>query len=101
MNKYEVILSEFFLSQLESLKLKLIEKIYDKLKLLEINPNRNKSLFHKKYNLLRIRLTDTNKEIRIVYTIKNLEVVVLFILDRNNDYKDLEKYLKKVEENLD
>lgn len=101
MNKYEVLPSKYFLSQLENLEIKVIESIYKKLQLLEINPNRNKPLIHKKYNLLRIRLTNINKEIRIVYTIKKPKVKVLFILNRDNNYKDLEKYLKKVEEDLE
>jgi mRNA-degrading endonuclease RelE of RelBE toxin-antitoxin system len=100
MKKYKILPSDFFISQLENLNLKLVTLIYDKLKLLETNPKRNKKLFHKKYNLLRIRLSGINKEIRIVYTIKNIEVRILFILDRENDYKDLERYLKKVEDNL-
>lgn len=100
MNKYTVKPSNFFLSQLKNLNCKTIESIYSKLKLLETNPKRNKKLFHDKYLLLRIRLTDVNKEIRIVYTIKKYEVRVLFILDRSNNYKDLEKYLKKVEDDL-
>lgn len=100
MRKYKIKLTSFFLSQLEKLDLKIIEIIYKKLKLLEINPNRNKTLIHKKYNLFRIRLANFNKEIRIVYTIKDFEVRILFILDRKNNYKDLEKYLKKVEGEL-
>ena len=101
MNKYVVVPSIFFVSQLENLNVKVIESIYKKLLLLEINPNRNKSLIHKKYNLLRIRLANVNKEIRIIYCIKNLEVRVLFMLNRKNYYNDLEKYLKKVQEDLE
>jgi mRNA-degrading endonuclease RelE of RelBE toxin-antitoxin system len=95
-NKYEVKPSKFFLKQLEGLNLKTIELIYSKLELLEINPKRNKSLNHSEYNLLRIRLTSSNKEIRIVYTIKEPLVKVLFILDRSKKYKDLDKLIKKM-----
>ncbi len=92
--------TELFLSQLEELNLKNneIDKLNYKLDLLKINPKRNKSLFLEKYNLLRIRFTTTSKELRIVYTIERPFVKILFILDRSKNYKDLEKYLKKVEE---
>ncbi len=99
MNKYEVKLSKFFLKQLEKLNIKTIEIIYGKLELLEINPIRNKKLNHNEYNLLRIRLTAKNREIRIVYTIKNPLVKILFILDRSKKYKDLDKLLKKMKDN--
>lgn len=98
MKKYEVKPSIFFLKQLEELNIKTIKLIYDKLKLLEINPKRNTSLNYEKYNLLRIRLTSTNKEIRIVYIIKSSIVKILFILDRSKNYKDLEKLIKKMQE---
>lgn len=97
MKKYEVKPSKFFLKQLEKLNLKTIKIIYEKLRLLEINPKRNKSLEHQKYNLLRIRISDINREIRIVYSITGSCVKVLFILDRSKNYKDLEKLIKILE----
>lgn len=101
MNKYEVVPTKFFLKQLSKLNVKTIKKIQHKLQLLEENPFRNKTLIYQKYKLLRIRLTDINKEIRVIYTLNKQEVLILFILDRNNDYKDLEKYIKKLEKELE
>ncbi len=98
MSKYEVKPSKLFLKQIEELNVKTIELIYEKLKLLELNPKRNKSIEYKNYDLLRIRLTANNKEIRIVYAIRQPLVKILFILDRSKNYKDLDKLIKKIED---
>ena len=98
MGKYVILPTNLFLEQLENFDLDFIERIYEKLKMLEENPFRNKSLVYSRYNLFRIRLTNINKELRIIYRVKDRKVFILFILDRDKNYKDLEKYLKKVDD---
>ena len=72
---------------------KLIE---EKLKLAKINPYRYKRIHGYKLFLFRIRFEDERKEKRVVYLVDKPFVKVLCILDRENEYKDLKKYLKKL-----
>ena len=72
---------------------KLIE---EKLKLAKIKPYRYKRIHGYKLFLFRIRFEDERKEKRVVYLVDKPFVKVLCILDRENEYKDLKKYLKKL-----
>jgi len=46
--------------------------------------------------LFRIRFEDNHEGKRVIYLVHKPYVDILFILDRDNEYKDLRKYLKKV-----
>jgi len=94
--EYEIIPSQFFLGQIDDLSDEAAKIVEDKLKLAKLNPFRNKRI--KGYNLFlfRIRFEDEKKEKRVVYLVDKPKVKVLCILDRDKEYKDLKKYLKKV-----
>lgn len=87
--------SQFFLEQLDELSEKAKRILQDKLHLLKINPFRFKRIEGYNLFLFRIRFEDECKEKRLVYLVDKPYVEILCILDRNNDYKDLTKYLKK------
>lgn len=94
--KYELKTTNFFLRQIKELSPEAARIVQSRLDLARENPFRNKRV--KGYNLFlfRIRFEDMRKEKRVVYLIDGNEVWALFIIDRGNDYKDVEKYLRRV-----
>src|SRR3989338_7946386 len=93
---YELIPTEFFLEQLDGLGSQAKAIIEDRLKLVKINPFRNKKVEGYSLFLFRLRFEDNKKEKRLVYLVDKPKVYVLCILDRDKDYKDLRKYLKSL-----
>jgi len=88
--------SHFFLEQIEELSDEAARLIEDKLKLAKINPFRNKRIQGYNLFLFRIRFEDNRKEKRVVYLVEKPEVKILCILDRDKEYRDLKKYLKRL-----
>lgn len=84
-----------FLEQLDYLSSKSKRILKEKLELLKVNPSRNKRILGYNLFLFRIRFSDSKKEKRAVYLLEKNQIKLLCILDRENDYKDLKKYLKK------
>lgn len=93
---YELIPSEFFLEQLDSLSDETIKLIEEKIRFLKISPYRNKRIHYKNLFLFRIRFKDDSKEKRVIYLVDKPKVKLLCILNRSKDYKELKKYLKKL-----
>jgi len=93
---YNLLPSEFFLQQLKELDYKSKRIIEEKLLLVKENPFRNKRIVGYNLFLFRIRFQDNKKEKRLIYLVDKPNVKILCILDRDNDYKDLKKYLKKI-----
>ena len=94
--KYELIPTKFFLQQLNELSYNSIKRIKEKLELTKINPFRNKRIYKYDLFLFRIRFSDKQKEKRVIYFVQGFFVKILCILDRDKEYKDLKKYLKKL-----
>jgi mRNA-degrading endonuclease RelE of RelBE toxin-antitoxin system len=88
--------THLFLGQLENLSFKSRQILKQKLELLKINPSRNKRILGYNLFLFRIRFSDRSKEKRIIYFLDKNEVKLLCILDRDKNYKDLKKYLKRL-----
>lgn len=88
--------TNFFLEQLDDISDEAAELIEKKLKLVKINPFRNKRIKGYKIFLFRIRFKDRRKEKRVVYALDREYIKVLCILDRDKDYKDMKKYLKRL-----
>jgi len=71
--------------------------IYDKIQLIKQNPYRFKRVHSKNFSkVFRVRLNIKQKETRLIYTIIEPSIILVCLLDRKKDYKDLEKYLKKI-----
>ncbi|MDD4878516.1 MAG: hypothetical protein PHO02_05775 [Candidatus Nanoarchaeia archaeon] len=87
--------SEFFLEQLEDINSETARQLEEKLKLVKLNPFRNKRIHGYSLFLFRIRFEDLHKEKRVIYLVDKPYVYVLCILDRDKEYKDLKKYLRK------
>ena len=71
--------------------------IDDKIRLIEENPYRFKRIHSKKFGkAFRVRLNLDKREIRMVYVILEPNVILVCLLERKNNYKDLEKYLGEI-----
>jgi mRNA-degrading endonuclease RelE of RelBE toxin-antitoxin system len=95
--KYSLKPTRFFLEQVENLSEKGKKILKDKLRLVKENPSRNKRIVGPgDLFLFRIRFTDQNTEMRAIYLLDSPEIILICLLDRGNEYKDLKKYLKKL-----
>tara|TARA_Y100000310_G_C20479756_1_gene714109 strand:+ start:604 stop:900 length:297 start_codon:yes stop_codon:yes gene_type:complete len=88
--------SHFFLEQIDGLSDEAARLVEEKLKLAKINPYRFKRVHGYKLFLFRIRFEDDSKEKRVVYLVDKPHIKLLCILDRDKEYKDLKKYLRKL-----
>jgi len=93
---YSIKPSRFFLEQVDDLNSEAARLILEKLELIKVNPFRNKRIHGYGLFLFRIRFEDERKEKRVIYLVDKPHVKILCILDRDNKYKDLKKYLKKL-----
>ena len=94
--EYVIKPSQFFLSQVDKLNDEAAKLIEQKLRLAKTNPFRYKRIHGYKLFLFRIRFENERKEKRVVYLVDKPCIKVLCILDRGKEYKDLQKYLKKL-----
>lgn len=94
--KYLLRPSQFFLGQAKELSDKAARILEEKLRMLRVNPFRFKRIAGYNLFLFRIRFEDNRKEKRVIYLVDKPYVDVLCILDRDKEYKDLNKYLQKL-----
>ena len=94
--EYTLESSELFIEQVKKLSDRSVKIIKDKIKLLKINPFRNKRIKGHKLFLFRIRFEDNRKEKRVIYLVDKPKVKLICILNRDKEYKDLSKYLQKL-----
>ncbi|MBT4375755.1 hypothetical protein HOD29_00050 [archaeon] len=93
---YRLVPTHLFLQQLEKLSFKSRQILKEKLEYLKFAPARNKRILGYNLFLFRIRLSDSGKELRIIYLLDKEKIKILCILNRKNNYKDLEKYLRRL-----
>ncbi|MBT4166436.1 hypothetical protein HOE04_05340 [archaeon] len=94
---YNIKSLNFFKKQIKKLDSKSRKLIYDKIQLIKQNPYRYKKIHSKKYSrVFRIRFNIFGKEVRLIYVIIEPNLVLVCLLDRKKDYKDLEKYLSGI-----
>ena len=94
---YTLVPTEFFLKQIDELSKEARSIIEKRLELIKINPFRNKRVEGYSLFLFRIRFEDNKKEKRVIYLFDKPKVILLYILDRSKEYKDLKKYLKSLD----
>ncbi len=95
--RYSIVSSKDFKKQFDKLDEKSCRIIHDKIQLIKENPFRYKKLKGRKFsNLFRVRLNLNKKETRLIYAILSPEIIIICLLDRKKDYKDLKKYLSKI-----
>ncbi len=87
--------SNLFYEQLDEFGEKTPRILDEKIQLLKNNPFRFKRLKHQKI-LFKIRFKYKRKEKRLIYQVKKGVIELLFIINRNKDYRDLDKFLEKI-----
>ncbi|MAG01965.1 hypothetical protein CMI42_01395 [Candidatus Pacearchaeota archaeon] len=96
---YEIKALRFFQDQVLDLDKKSKRIINDKIRLIKENPYRYKRIRSKQYSkVFRIRFSIFRSETRLIYVILEPNIVLVCLLDRKDDYKNLEKYLNMVKE---
>lgn len=99
---FNIIPLKRFNEQLRELDEKSKRIVYDKIQLIKQNPFRNKRIYAKSYSkVFRIRLKIESKERRLIYVVTEPNIILVCFLNRKDDYKDLESYLKKIKKELD
>jgi len=95
---FELKPTDNFLDQLKELPKKYKSQIKKKLLIIKQNPFRFKSLYSKTLSrVFRVRLNIEGKETRLIYVVTGSKIILVCLLDRTKDYKDLENYLAKVQ----
>lgn len=90
-------LSPVIVEQLNELDEKSKKLIWEKIKLIEENPFHFKKIHSRRFRkVFRVRLSIQGKETRLVYVVLEPNIIIACLLERKKDYKDLEKYLKKI-----
>ena len=86
-----------FLRQLKDLDRKSKEKIKEKIELIKSNPYRFKAIHSKHFRkVFRVRLSLKGKETRLIYVILEPNIIIVCLLERKKNYRDLEKYLSRL-----
>lgn len=95
--KYSIIPSSTILKQIKKLDKQTKQLIQNKIKLIKQNPYRFKKIHSKVYSkVFRVRLNLNNQETRLIYLIIEPNILLVCLLARKTEYKNLEKYLKKM-----
>lgn len=94
---FAVKLSPIIVEQLNSLDEKSKRLVWEKIKLIEENPFHFKKIHSQCFRkVFRVRISIQGKETRLIYIIIEPNIIITCLLNRKNDYKDLEKYLSKI-----
>ena len=95
--KFEIKATESFQQQFDKLLEEYKRQIKKKVELIEANPFRFKKIHSKFYSrVFRVRLNIGGKETRLIYVVLGSKIILVCLLDRTKEYKDLENYLSKV-----
>ena len=94
---FAVKLSPVMVEQLNTLDEKSKKTILEKIKLIEENPFHFKKIHSQRFRkVFRVRLNIQGKETRLIYVFIEPNIIIVCLLERKRDYKDMEKYLKKI-----
>ncbi len=95
---YELKALGVFKKQVSKLDKNSKKLIHEKIQLIKQNPFRYKKIHSKKFSrVFRVRLEINSKETRLIYAVIEPNILLVCLLDRGKDYKDLEKYLKQLD----
>ena len=98
---FRIIPSNDFNKQIGDLDFKSKKIIYDKIQLIKQNPYGFKRIHSRKYSrVFRVRFNVNKRERRLIYVVINPNIILVCLLDRKKDYKDLDKYLEKLKKEL-
>ena len=88
---------EIFEDQIKGLDDKSKRIIENKISLIKDNHYRYKRIHSKLFSkVFRVRLNIKSEETRLIYVVIEPNIILVCLLEGRRDYKDLEKYLKKI-----
>ena len=94
---FAVKLSPVMVEQLNSMDDKSKKIIWEKIKLIEENPFHFKKIHSQRFRkVFRVRLSIQGRETRLIYVVLEPNIIIACLLERKRDYKDMEKYLKRI-----
>jgi len=94
---FKIIPSNKFNKQLKKLDGNSKKIIYDKIQLVKQNPYRYKKIHSNKFSrVFRVKLSINKQDTRLIYVILEPEIILACLLGRGKNYKDLDKYLKRI-----
>lgn len=94
---FAVKLSPVMVKQLDKLDDRSRRIIWDKIRLIEENPFHFKKIHSQRFRkVFRVRLSIQNRETRMIYVVLEPNIIIVCLLERNRDYRDLEKYLSAI-----
>lgn len=94
--EFEVMMTGFFKSQAENLDAKSKRILLGKVRLIKLKPFRYRRLHPNEYSrVYGVRLTVENKSVRMIYAVVGDKIWVVCLDDRDNDYRNLDDYLRK------
>ena len=94
--KYKIVVPKSFAEQIKKLDKRSKKIIYDKIQLIKENPFRYKSLRASSSRIFRVRIKIRSKESRLIYSVVAPKVIMICLLERKHDYRELEKFLKQI-----
>lgn len=94
--EFKLISTKSFQEQSKYLDIKTKRILDNKLDLILENPYRFKALKHKDHKLFRVPININSKETRLIYKIIEPNIILICLLERKHNYKDLKKYLKEL-----
>ena len=94
---FKIEASEYLLKQLENLDEKSKKLIAGKIELIKENPFRFKRVHSKKFSkVFRVRLNLSGRETRLIYVVLGPNIILVCLLERKKNYRDLENYLSRI-----
>ncbi len=86
-----------FIRQVNALDEKSKAKIKEKIKLIKQDPFRFKAIRSRHFRkVFRVRFNLQGKETRLIYVILEPNILLVCLLERKKNYRDLEKFLSKI-----
>lgn len=99
--EFHIIPTRFLIEQVEEFDEKTKRVIKEKKELIKINPSRYKKVETEKYNhVFSVKLSSKGESKRLIYVVIKNIIFLCFVLDRSKGYKDIDRYFKKVENEL-
>lgn len=94
---FEIKALDYFLKQIKKLDEKSKKIIKQKIELIKENPFRFKRIHSERFNkVFRVRLNIRGKETRLIYVVLEPNILIVCLLERKKEYRDLENYLAKI-----
>lgn len=101
MNTFIIKPTKFLIGQIKELDNKTKKIVYNKKELIKVNPFRYKKVHSRDYNrIFSMKFSSGREAKRLIYVVIKNIIFLCFILDRSKEYKELERYFKKIEKEL-